>query len=147
VENRAGQVRPCGIARLACLNRQVYCKKMGATVRWSAVCLVLIGSLWALPASWLASAEGQAKPPSKAAPPAAATCVDVRGEARYAGLGYDHLVHLTSRCTQRVACNVKSNVNPEAQGVELAPSESTTVVTWRGSPAREFVPIASCQPL
>lgn len=113
---------------------------MGVRLRWSLGCLVAI-CLGALPAYWLPSAAGQAKPP---APPAAVDCVDVRGEARYAGLGYDHLVHLTSRCTQRVGCKVKTDVNPEAQAVEVAPSETKTVITWRGSPAREFAPDVSC---
>ena len=80
-------------------------------------------------------------------PPSAATvdCVVVRGEASFASVGYDHLVHLTNNCKKRAACSVKTDVNPDVAQVELAPGESQTLVTWRGSPAREFKPDVSCR--
>jgi len=86
-----------------------------------------------------------------AEPPAAARapkpCVDVRAEASFASVGYDHLVHLTNGCKKPMACTVKTDVNPDAAQVELEPAEAKTVVTWRGSPAREFKPDVTCKPL
>lgn len=83
-----------------------------------------------------------------AAPPKAspklADCVQVRGEAYYASVGYDHLVHLKNGCKKAASCTVKTNVNPDAASVDLAPAEEKTVVTWRGSPAREFTPDVAC---
>jgi hypothetical protein len=80
--------------------------------------------------------------PSKGA---AVTCVKVRTEASFASVGYDHLVHLTNNCKTPVACTVTTNVNPEPASVSLGVNESTTLTTWRGSPAREFTADAKCQ--
>src|SRR5882757_3985954 len=84
----------------------------------------LVGAIWA-------GSEAHAAPPS-AAPPAALKCVDYQTEAYFASVGYDHLVHLTNNCKTAMTCSVKTNVNPEAASVRLAPGESHTVVTWRG---------------
>jgi hypothetical protein len=59
-------------------------------------------------------------------------------------MGYDHLVDLTNNCAKAVRCQVKTNVNPDEHSAELAPKESTTVVTYLGSPAREFTPEVVC---
>ena len=128
------------VARLARLPGRVY--------RWSMKRSVWIASLAGvaglLPLAVLAGGvPAQAAPPS-AAGPAPATCVDVQGQASFASVGYDHLVKLTNNCKMRVACSVRTNVNPDAAHVSLAPSEATTVVTWRGSPAREFTPDVTC---
>jgi hypothetical protein len=72
-------------------------------------------------------------------------CVKVRTEASFASVGYDHLVHLTNNCKTPVACTVTTNVNPEPASVALGVNESTTLTTWRGSPAREFTADAKCQ--
>jgi len=71
-------------------------------------------------------------------------CVQVTTEAAFASVGYDHIVRLKSACKTTFTCNVKTDVNPEPTTVELAPGESTSVVTWRGSPAREFKPDVTC---
>ncbi len=68
----------------------------------------------------------------------------MQGEASFASVGYDHLVHLANNCKKRVACTVKTNVNPDVANVALQPGERTTLVTWRGSPSREFTPDVSC---
>lgn len=86
-----------------------------------------------------------AEPPAAASPPK--PCVEVRGEASFASVGYDHLVHLTNGCKTPMACTVKTDVNPDPAKVDLAPGESKTLVTWRGSPAREFTPDVTCKPL
>jgi hypothetical protein len=73
-------------------------------------------------------------------------CVLVTTEAAFASVGYDHIVTLKSTCQQRHSCTVKTNVNPESTRVELDPGESHSVVTWRGSPAREFSADVKCTP-
>jgi hypothetical protein len=69
----------------------------------------------------------------------------VRGEAYYAGLGYDHRVYLTNNCKKPVTCSVKTNVNPDATSVDVAVGDTQMVITWRGSPAYEFTPDVSCR--
>ena len=71
-------------------------------------------------------------------------CIDVRAEASFASVGYDHIVTVKNDCKQPKTCSVKTNVNPDAATLELEPGESKSVVTWRGSPAREFTPNVSC---
>jgi hypothetical protein len=72
-------------------------------------------------------------------------CVDVRSEASFASVGYDHIVTLKSACKKRVSCSVKTDVNPDPASVDLDPGEEKSVVTWRGSPARVFTPIVKCK--
>jgi hypothetical protein len=71
-------------------------------------------------------------------------CVDWRAEAVFNGLGYNHLVHLTSRCDKAVHCAVSSDVNPEPTQVPLAPRQSKTVNTFLGSPAQKFTAKVTC---
>jgi hypothetical protein len=68
----------------------------------------------------------------------------VTSEARYASIGYDHIVTLKSECKKPMKCVVRTNVNPEPASVALAPRAEESVVMWRGSPAREFTPDVSC---
>jgi len=75
----------------------------------------------------------------------ALSCVDYRAEARYSGVGYDHLVHVSNQCDGTVKCDVSTNVNPEKIQVVVAAKASQTVLTWRGSPAREFTAAVSCR--
>lgn len=77
-----------------------------------------------------------------AAPPS--SCVKYQARVRYS-LGYDHLVDLQNGCEKSIVCTVKTNVNPEAQQISLPAGEAATVVTYIGSPAREFTPKVSCQ--
>jgi hypothetical protein len=71
-------------------------------------------------------------------------CVDVWGEARYRNYGYDHVVHLRSRCPTPAECAVSTNVNPERIRTVVPPGQHVEVLTFRGSPAREFIPRAEC---
>jgi hypothetical protein len=96
------------------------------------------------------------EPPKKDAPKtdakkgaAAATkkpgdCVDVSTEARFAGVGYDHLVTLKSDCKKPMQCVIRTNVNSEPASVALPAKGEQTVVTWRGSPSRVFTPDVTC---
>jgi hypothetical protein len=72
-------------------------------------------------------------------------CVDVTTDARFASVGYDHIVTLKSGCTKTMKCTVTTNVQPEPIAVELAAGGEESVVTWRGSPAREFAADVSCK--
>ena len=74
----------------------------------------------------------------------AGECVQVRTDASFATVGYDHIVTLKSACKNHVTCSVKTDVNPDATTLELDPGEEKSVVTWRGSPARVFTPIVKC---
>lgn len=73
-------------------------------------------------------------------------CVEVWGEARYRNYGYDHIVHLKSHCPTAASCDVSTNVNPEAVRAVVLPQQHLEVLTFRGSPAREFIPRAECRP-
>jgi len=73
-------------------------------------------------------------------------CVDVTTEAAFASVGYDHIVTLKSGCAKPITCSVKTDVNPESSSVQLDPGETESVVTWRGSPAREFKAHVVCAP-
>ncbi len=72
------------------------------------------------------------------------SCVNVKAEARYSGVGYNHLVHLDNQCTFAAQCEVSTNVNKDPQTVNVPSKEKRTVLTWRGSPAREFTPYVVC---
>ena len=88
---------------------------------------------------------GDALPLDESTPtPAPSTCVKYRARIRYS-LGYDHLVDLENTCKKSVICSVKTNVNPQEQQVSLHADETSTVVTYIGSPAREFTPQVSCR--
>ena len=89
---------------------------------------------------WLPGAH--AEEPTKSAK--TGSCVDVKSEASFASVGYDHIVTLKSACKKHMSCSVKTDVNPDAAIVELDPGETKSVVTWRGSPAREFTPEVTC---
>jgi hypothetical protein len=73
------------------------------------------------------------------AEPARIGCVKVRGVARYAGLGYQHLATTENECARPVRCQLWTDVDPEPQHVvELEPRSSGDTVFRIGSPAREF---------
>ena len=89
-----------------------------------------------------ASAYGTANPV-----PAGGTsgCVSWTKEARYEGLGYNHYVYLTSACKVVMECAVTTNVNPEPTTATVQPGGKATVLTFRGSPAREFTASVTCK--
>lgn len=72
-------------------------------------------------------------------------CASVRSEARYGAYGYDHLVEIENSCERALQCTVKTDVNPEPTQVRVGPKEKATVLTFRGSPAREFKADVRCQ--
>ena len=86
----------------------------------------------------LSSAEAPADSPSLPA------CIQVSSEARYHGVGYDHIVHLASTCSTEAACKVASDVSKEPVQASVPAGAAVEVVILRGSPAREFKPRVSC---
>jgi hypothetical protein len=86
--------------------------------------------------------DGPKKPAAQ--PKKLPECVEVTTEAAFASVGYDHIVRVKNACKATVSCSVKTDVNPDPATATLAPGESTSMVTWRGSPAREFKPDVSC---
>lgn len=84
----------------------------------------------------IAEAEmGTQQPPS---------CVRSWPEARYRNYGYDHIVHLNSRCHRTASCNVSTDVSPKVIAVTVAPGEHIEVLTQSGSPVPEFVVNVEC---
>lgn len=111
-------------------------------LRWKALALAALAfpifpsacSSATIPA--VQTAEGGQQDPS---------CVEAFPEVRYRNYGYDHVVHLYSRCDVRAYCAVSTDANPNAVEVVVPPREHVEVLTFRGSPAREFTPKVSCR--
>jgi hypothetical protein len=83
---------------------------------------------------------------AQATPPdTAAACIKVRPEARYLGLGYNHIVHVADVCATAAECDVSTDVNPQAQHVSVPAGGQIEVNTFMGSPARVFVPKVVCK--
>ena len=72
-------------------------------------------------------------------------CVDVRTEARFRNYGYDHLVTVRNGCDQALTCDVATDVSPEPSRVTVQAHAEVEVLTFRGSPAREFSAKVECR--
>ena len=71
-------------------------------------------------------------------------CIEVTSEARWAAAAYNHYVRVTNGCDRLARCRVATDVNPEAQSIEVRPGASVEVITFRGSPASRFTPHVTC---
>ncbi len=71
-------------------------------------------------------------------------CIAYHGEARYRGLGYNHVVVIESSCREAAHCLVSTDVDPQQHAVDVAGGATEEVVTRRGSPARAFTPSVTC---
>jgi hypothetical protein len=91
-------------------------------------------ALFVVPAlvSPAAAEDGSAKQPD------APACVQWRTEVRYANYGYDHWVIIHNGCERRAVCVVSTDVNPRPIHVAVPAGRTKQVLTFRGSPAREF---------
>lgn len=72
-------------------------------------------------------------------------CVRAWSEARVRYPGYDHVVHLESSCSVEATCSVSTNVNPQTIVTQVPPGQSVEVLTFMGSPAREFSARVECK--
>ena len=86
-------------------------------------------------------------PKTAAAQPSARSSCVVRAwpDARYRGVGYDHIVHLANGCGFPVHCTVTTSANPRSLGAHLPAGGSRELVTYRNSPSRSFGIKVSCQ--
>ncbi len=82
---------------------------------------------------------------AQATPDSAAACIKVRAEARYLGLGYNHIVHLTDVCKSSAECDVTTDVNPQPTHASVPAGAHVEVNTFMGSPARVFTPKVDCK--
>jgi hypothetical protein len=73
-----------------------------------------------------------------------APCVRWRADSIYRNYGYDHVVTLFNGCDALATCTVTTNVNPDPIGVQVQPGKEAEVLTFRGSPAREFEARVRC---
>jgi hypothetical protein len=76
--------------------------------------------------------------------PPVPVCIHFWPEARYRALGYDHVVHIKSACSADAHCKVSTDVNTEPLDATVPAHAEVEVVTWVGSPAREFTPTVTC---
>lgn len=73
-------------------------------------------------------------------------CYEVRGEARYRALGYNHVVIVTNLCDKALSCQVWTNVDPSPrQSLQVAAKVSAEITTRLGSPAASFSAYAECK--
>lgn len=72
-------------------------------------------------------------------------CVHWRTQTRYSAYGYDHIVHIQNRCDAVAECLVWTNVHPDRIRVAVAADTDIDVLTYRGSPAREFTAHVECE--
>lgn len=85
-------------------------------------------------------------PPSDAGPhkgnPA---CVRVRLQNIYS-IGYEHRVVVDNGCSQTVACDVATNVDPSPMySLTVAPGQSGYVTTRRGAPGQATAALSRCE--
>lgn len=92
-------------------------------------------------------AVGQQAPPPAAAtvPGSRPACVGAQVQVRMQAFGYDHFVTLRNACDRRVTCEVSTSVAPRPVTATVDAGASTDVLTWRGSPAREFAARVDCR--
>jgi hypothetical protein len=73
-------------------------------------------------------------------------CWTVTTAAPYRGFGYDHIVTIANTCEKPIDCTARTNVNPEPTNARVPAHASVDVVTFRGSPSREFKADVQCKP-
>lgn len=86
------------------------------------------------------AADAGAPPPPSPVP----ACVRVATESRWVPYGYNHVVILENGCSKAATCRVATDVNPQVQTAEIAPSKTVEVTTIMASPASQFVAKVAC---
>ncbi|MEM8609126.1 MAG: hypothetical protein AAGF92_18635 [Myxococcota bacterium] len=73
-------------------------------------------------------------------------CYDVRGEARFGALAYNHVVIVSNRCDFPLQCQVWTDVDPKPRvSVTVGANSSEERVIRVGSPARGFKAYGECK--
>lgn len=73
-------------------------------------------------------------------------CYNVRGEARYGALGYNHVVIVTNRCEVTLKCEVWTDVDPTPRlPLTVGPNGTAEATCRLNSPARGFKAFAECK--
>ncbi len=76
--------------------------------------------------------------------PSVPACIQVQSESRYVPYGYNHIVHLRNGCDRSAVCTVSTDVNPQAQNVEVASASAVDVTTFMGAASQTFVAKVGC---
>ena len=71
-------------------------------------------------------------------------CVKFRTESRYR-TGFEHWVHNNNTCKAEAKCSVTTDVAPNPRRVTLAAGQKESLLTFRGSPARNFKASVVCK--
>lgn len=105
-----------------------------------------VGLLVALAVAALAMAGAPARAADAGAPAPAPVpaCVRVATESRWVPYGYNHVVILENGCSKAASCKVSTDVNPQAQTVEVDIAKTVEITTIMASPASQFVAKVSC---
>ena len=112
-----------------------------------ALAAAIAGSVTALAVLAGAETPSDAAPSdagADAAPPVPA-CIAVSTDSRYVPWGYNHVVILRNGCSKNATCTVSTDVNPQAQVVDVASGAGVEVVTFMGSPSYTFVARVNCR--
>ena len=72
-------------------------------------------------------------------------CVTVSAHARWGASAYNHVVGVANACERPVRCRVATDVSPGETNITVPVGETREVVTFLGSPAREFTPRVTCE--
>lgn len=73
-------------------------------------------------------------------------CYNVRGEARYGALGYNHVVIITNRCDMTLKCEAWTDVDPSPRiPLSVGPNASAETTCRINSPARGFKAFGECK--
>ncbi len=71
-------------------------------------------------------------------------CIQVVPMVRYRSYGYDHIVRIQSTCDTDRECWVVTDVNPKPIFTVVPAGEAVEVLTFRGSPSRNFTATVEC---
>jgi hypothetical protein len=75
---------------------------------------------------------------------AAQDCISFWGEARFGGVGFNHVVHIANKCEESAVCDVSTDVSPAPQTVQVPGGRTVEVVTYLDSPVSKFTPRVTC---
>lgn len=71
-------------------------------------------------------------------------CISYWGEARFGGVGFNHIVHIANRCETTAVCDVSTDIAPTPRTVTVPGGRTVQVVTYLDSPSSKFTPHVTC---